>query len=110
VAFRRGRLNPGANERSAAAEMEIMTQRLAVSYPASNAGWSPSLLPLTDQLIGKTRPILLIIQAAALLLLLVTCVNLANLLLARGTSRVQEIAVRAALAGVSHGLRENGFM
>ena len=92
-----GRLNPGANERSAAAEMEIMTQRLAVSYPASNAGWSASLLPLTEQLIGKTRPILLIIQAAALLLLLVTCVNLANLLLARGTSRVQEIAVRAAL-------------
>jgi len=93
-----GRLNPGANERSAA-EMDIMTRRLAVSYPASNAGWSASLLPLTEQLIGKARPILLIIQAAALLLLLVTCVNLANLLLARGTSRAQEIAVRAALGG-----------
>jgi putative ABC transport system permease protein len=92
-----GRLNAGANQRDAAAEMEIITRRLQVSFPDSNSGWSASLSPFMEQVVGKTRPILWIILAAALLLLLVTCVNLANLLLARGTSRVQEVALRAAL-------------
>jgi putative ABC transport system permease protein len=92
-----GRLNDSASERDAATEMDLISQRLAAVYPASDTGWSASLVPLMEQLIGKTRPILLILQTAALFLLLVTCANLANLLLAKGTSRMREIAVRAAL-------------
>jgi putative ABC transport system permease protein len=92
-----GRLADGASERDAATEMDVITRRLAADYPASNTGWSASLVPLMEQLIGKTRPILLIVQMAALFLMLVTCANLANLLLAKGAARTREIAVRAAL-------------
>ncbi len=92
-----GRLRDGATERDASAEMEVITGRLAAAYPASNAGWSAMLAPLREQLIGKIRNVLLTLQAAAVLLMLITCANLANLLLARGTSRQHEISVRAAL-------------
>ena len=77
--------------------MDVISRRLAVAYPATNTGWSASLVPLQDELVGKTRPILLTLQAGAFLLLLIACVNLANLLLAKGVSRTREIAVRAAL-------------
>jgi putative ABC transport system permease protein len=92
-----GRLRDGASERDAATELDVVTRRLAAAYPASNSGWSASLMPLMEWLVGKTRPILLILQMAALILLLVTCANLANLLLAKGASRTREIAMRAAL-------------
>ena len=64
----------------------MISHRLAVAYPASNTGWSTTLTPLQEELVGKTRPILLTLEAGALLLLLITCANLANLLLARGAS------------------------
>ncbi|MBZ5592991.1 MAG: ABC transporter permease [Acidobacteriia bacterium] len=92
-----GRLKANANQGDAAIEMEVITHRLAAAYPATNTGWSASLVPLEEELVGKTRPILLTLQAAALLLLLIACANLANLLLAKGVSRSREIAVRAAL-------------
>lgn len=92
-----GRLSDSASARDASTEMDVITRRLAVAYPASNAGWSATLVPLMEKLIGKTRPILLIVQVAALFLLLITCANLASLLLAKGVSRTREIAVRAAL-------------
>ena len=92
-----GRLGVNINQRDAATEMDVISRRLAAAYPASNTGWSASLVPLREEQVGKTRPILLTLQAGALLLLLITCVNLANLLLAKGASRTREIAVRAAL-------------
>ena len=92
-----GRLSGGSNARNAATEMDLIAQRLAAVYPASNTGWSVNLVPLHEQFVGKTRPFLLMLQGAAALLLLITCANLANLLLARGSSRAKEIAVRAAL-------------
>ncbi len=92
-----GRLRANRNRRDAATEMDIISRRLAAAYPATNTGWSASLVPLQDELVGKTRPILLTVQAGALLLLLITCANLANLPLAKGASRKREISVRAAL-------------
>jgi len=102
-----GRLRPGAQERVASTELNVVASRLAAVYPATNAGWSVSLTPLQDEIVGKTRPILLTLQAGALLLLLTTCANLANLLLARGAARTREITVRAALgAGRARILRQ----
>ena len=92
-----GRLRANSSQREAATELDVISRRLAAAYPASNAGWSVSLVALQDELVGKIRPILLTLQAGALLLLLITCTNLANMLLAKGASRSREITVRAAL-------------
>ncbi len=92
-----GRLSGGSSERDATTEMDLIAHRLAAAYPDSNTGWSATLIPLHEQLVGKTRPFLLMLQGPAALLLLITCVNLANLLLARSAARAKEIAVRAAL-------------
>jgi predicted permease len=101
------RLKPDARIRDASIEMDVITSRLASGYPAADAGWSTSLVPLQEELVGKTRPILLTLQAGGLLLLLITCANLANLLLARGTARGKEIAMRVALgAGRARILRQ----
>jgi putative ABC transport system permease protein len=102
-----GRLGPHASRQEAAGEMQLIARRLAVAYPATNAGWSASLVPLQEELVGNTRPILVTLQACGLLLLLIACANLANLLLARGASRSREIGVRAALgAGRARILRQ----
>ena len=102
-----GRLKANATARTAAAEMDVISRRLAAAYPATNTGWSATLVPLQEELVGKTRPILLTLQAGALLLLLITCANLANLLLAKGASRTREMGVRAALgAGRARILRQ----
>jgi len=92
-----GRLGPHVTSQEATTEMDVISRRLAAAYPATNSGWSASLVPLQEELVGKVRPILLTLQAAGLLLLLITCANLANLLLAKGASRSHEIALRAAL-------------
>jgi putative ABC transport system permease protein len=92
-----GRLRPNLTWHDANTEMEVISGRLAAAYPATNTGWGVSLVPLHRQLVGKIRPILLTLQAGGLLLILIACVNLANLLLARGASRSREIGVRAAL-------------
>jgi putative ABC transport system permease protein len=102
-----GRLKANNSRRDAATEMDVISHRLAAAYPATNTGWSASLVPLQDELVGKTRPILLTLQVGALLLLLIACANLVNLLLAKGVSRTREIGVRAALgAGRARILRQ----
>jgi predicted permease len=102
-----GRLAAGVSRRDVAAEMDVISHRLALAYPATNAGWSVLLAPLQEELVGKSRPILLTLQACAFLLLLISCTNLANLLLAKGASRTREIGVRAALgAGRARILRQ----
>jgi putative ABC transport system permease protein len=102
-----GRLKRGVTERAASAEMDVICRQLAAAYPASNAGWSAALFALQEEVVGKTRPILWTLQTGVLLLLLITCANLANLMLAKGTSRAREMAVRAALgAGRARILRQ----
>ena len=65
--------------------------------PRLNTGWSAVLVPVHEQMVEQIRPALLILTGAVLLVLLIACVNVANLLLARSTVRQRELGIRAAL-------------
>jgi putative ABC transport system permease protein len=92
-----GRLAPGTTSDQARAEMQSINAQLASAYPKENSSIFPVMESLSDQVVGKVRPILLILLGAAGFVLLITCANIANLLLTRSISRRKEFAVRAAL-------------
>ena len=91
------RLRKGITPAAAKSELQAIASRTAKENPALNAGWSATVIPLLDQAVGAIRPALLILFAAVNLLLLLACVNLANLLLMRSARRTREISVRLAL-------------
>lgn len=93
------RLTQDASFTGASAELETVTGRLAAEYPDTNRGKILQAVPLRDRLVGAVRSELLLILAAVGMVLLIACVNLANLFLVRATTREQEIAVRLALGG-----------
>ena len=104
-----GRLRPGASDAAVRSELALMSQRLAAEFPGSNRGWQFVAISLRDQILGPTRRGLFVLAGAVAAVLLVCCVNLANLLLARGAARRHELAVRAAL-GAGRGRIARGVL
>lgn len=92
------RLAPGAGRDRAEAQLTALSRRLAEAYPADNAGFGAQLTPLRDTVIdGGVRTPLLLLLAATGVVLLIACVNVANLFLARLSRRTHELALRSAL-------------
>ena len=91
------RLKPGVTMDRARADLEVVAARLARDYPATNADAGFSFFAMRDNMSPRYRLMLLGLCGASLCILLLTCANLANLLLARAGARERELAVRAAL-------------
>ena len=92
-----GRVKEGVPVEKARADMETLSQRLAHQYPNTNTGVIAKVVTLRDQLVKQVKPALLVLFAAVGFLLLIACVNVANLLLAKAVGRQREIAIRLAV-------------
>src|ERR1700734_541317 len=91
-----GRLAPRSTFQQARAELDTIAINLQKAYPVLNAGVGISVTTLRDQLVGDTRSAILVLFGAVVFVLLIACVNVANLFLVRGAARSKEIAVRQA--------------
>jgi putative ABC transport system permease protein len=91
------RLRRGVTLAAARAEIDTLARRLAKQYPESNGGNTATVTPMSDLGVVQLRPTLVALGGAVALVLLIACVNVANLLLAQSSSRRHEFAIRAAL-------------
>src|SRR5262245_46737903 len=103
------RLRPGVTAERANAELRALTTRLGTEFKATNGEWGARAIPLAHEVEGYFRPALFALFGAAAFLLLITCTNVASLLLARATVREREVAVRAAI-GASRGRLVRQFL
>ncbi len=91
------RLKPGVTLNEARAEMTTIARQLEVEYPKTNRGWGANVETMHESLVAELRPALRILLVAVGFVLLIACANVANLLLARGTARQKEVAIRRVL-------------
>jgi putative ABC transport system permease protein len=111
-----GLLRSDVTRDQARAELEAIATQLAADYPADNEGWSVRLVTFDDWLLPRqVRDSLVVLQGAVLLVLLIACINVANLLFARGVARRKETAIRVAMGAsrrriIWHGLIESALL
>ena len=95
-----GRLRAGVDSAAGVQALSAVAAHLAETYPAENGGWrSVTFLPVTAEILGGTGSQLRLLTAAAIFVLLIACVNVAGLALARAGARSRELAIRTALGG-----------
>jgi putative ABC transport system permease protein len=92
-----GRLKPGVTAEQGQADLTAVEARLAIQFPKTDAGWAAAVVPLKEEEVGGVRRSLWLLLGAVLLVLLAACGNVACLMLADGSRREHEIAVRFAL-------------
>ena len=91
------RLKEGVGVDQGRAELISIAGRLEQQHPRDNTDQGVKVDPLLESIVGESRPLMLLLGGAVIVVLLVACANVANLLLARGTGRLREIALRAAI-------------
>jgi putative ABC transport system permease protein len=102
-----GRLKPGVTLEQARADMNSVATHLAELYPVADKDSGITVMSLKESMVGEIKPFLLVLMGAVGFVLLIACVNVANLSMARSSTRVREFAIRSALgAGTRRVLRQ----